>query len=95
MFIPGRMQGRADSILLSLIYGTSCSHLLPLSRDSAPLRKSARLRVEWSCSRSTPIRLITSRPSLFPLSHTRSPISSSCESRSRQRDESCRENYGC
>ena len=43
---------------------------------------------------STPIRSVTEWPSLFPLSHTRSPIGSPCGSLSQQRYDRCWEDYG-
>ena len=95
MFIRCRMQGRASSIVLLPIYGTSCLHPVPLSRDSAPpvevcpLARGVMLSID-----ATPICPITEQLSLSPRSLTRSPFGLPHGSLSLQGHCRGRENYG-
>jgi hypothetical protein len=76
---PGRMQGRASRTGLLLIYGTSCSHRVHLSRDSAPRVEVCPLARGMRLPRgSTPLRPMTDRPSLVPRSSPRTPLGSPC-----------------
>ena len=69
----------------SLFNGTSCSHDVPLSRDSAPHVEVCPLARGMMLSKdSIPIRPITGRLSLVPRSPTRSPLGSPCGGLSQQ-----------